>query len=230
MKSAWSLAVAAGFSMWFAGASNAQLIAGWTIPAAFPTNPPPSGTTYSVGEADSGAVTAGTNLFGVHASTATAWTSPAGNGSPRSFSSNNWAIGDYYQADFSTTGYSNIVLSWDQTRSSTGPQFFDLMYSIDGGSNWVTLLAGYEVLQSGGGGAPGTWSSTTYNPIYTSFWTFGAELDNQATVSIRFMAASAAGGVSGSGRIDNVFIESIPAPGAIALLGLAGFASRRRRG
>lgn len=232
MKSLWSLAVAAGMSMAFAAAASAQLIAGWTIDTGLPTGTGlPIQSSYTYGAAESGALagSASTSLFGVHANPETAWTSPAGNGSQYSLSSNRWASGDYYQIDLSTSGFSNIAVSWDQARSSTGPQFFDLMYSTDGGANWVTALAGYEVLRSGGGGAPGTWSSSTYDPQYTSTFVFGAELDDQATLSIRFMAASAAGGTSGSGRIDNIFVESIPAPGAIAVLGLAGLASRRRR-
>ena len=233
MKSLWSLAVAAGMSMAFAAAASAQLIAGWTIDTGLPTGTGlPIQSSYTYGAAESGALagSASTSLFGVHANPQTAWTSPAGNGSQYSLSSNRWASGDYYQIDLSTSGFSNIAVSWDQARSSTGPQFFDLMYSTDGGANWVTALAGYEVLRSGGGGAPGTWSSSTYDPQYTSTFVFGAELDDQATLSIRFMAASEPSGISCSNRIDNIFVESIPAPGAIAVLGLAGLASRRRRG
>ena len=233
MKSLWSLAVAAGMSMAFAAAASAQLIAGWTIDTGLPTGTGlPIQSSYTYGAAESGALagSASTSLFGVHANPQTAWTSPAGNGSQYSLSSNRWASGDYYQIDLSTSGFSNIAVSWDQARSSTGPQFFDLMYSTDGGANWVTALAGYEVLRSGGGGAPGTWSSSTYDPQYTSTFVFGAELDDQATLSIRFMAASEPSGISGSNRIDNIFVESIPAPGAIAVLGLAGLASRRRLG
>ena len=233
MKSLWSLAVAACMSMAFAAAASAQLIAGWTIDTGLPTGTGlPIQSSYTYGAAESGALagSASTSLFGVHANPQTAWTSPAGNGSQYSLSSNRWASGDYYQIDLSTSGFSNIAVSWDQARSSTGPQFFDLMYSTDGGANWVTALAGYEVLRSGGGGAPGTLSSSTYDPQYTSTFVFGAELDDQATLSIRFMAASEPSGISGSNRIDNIFVESIPAPGAIAVLGLAGLASRRRRG
>jgi MYXO-CTERM domain-containing protein len=33
----------------------------------------------------------------------------------------------------------------------------------------------------------------------------------------------------GTARIDNVLVSGVPAPGAVALLGLAGLAARRRR-
>ena len=55
-----------------------------------------------------------------------------GNGSGKSFSSNNWAVDDYYQFSTSTLGYTSISVSWDQTRSSTGPSQFKIAYSTDG--------------------------------------------------------------------------------------------------
>ena len=69
---------------------------------------------------------------GVHASSATAWSSPVGNGSPHSFSANGWAVGDYYQFQVNLSIYTNVVLAWDQASSSTGPQDFVLQYSTDG--------------------------------------------------------------------------------------------------
>jgi MYXO-CTERM domain-containing protein len=91
-------------------------------------------------------------------------------------------------------------------------------------------VAAYTVLQSGGGGAPGTWSSSTYNALYTNSQALaGAEGASQ--LIIRFRATGAASGSSGSNRIDNVIIsgDAVPAPGAVALLAVAGLASRRRR-
>jgi hypothetical protein len=225
------LGVAALVASSIATSVSADLVVGWTIPTAFPTNPPPSGTFYSVGAADQGANAAGSSLSSTHAALATAYTSPAGNGSQFSFSSNNWAIGDYYEARFSTVGYTSLSVSWDQARSSTGPASFELIMSVDGGVTFTTVLASYTVLQSGGGGAPGTWSSVTYNPLYTLTQALDASADDAADVILRFRAISAAGGASGSNRIDNVFVNGtlIPAPGAIAVLGLAGLAGGRRR-
>jgi MYXO-CTERM domain-containing protein len=106
--------------------------------------------------------------------------------------------------------------------------------SIDGGANFTTLIESYPVLQSGGGGAPGTWSTSTYNPIYGYVVDLGINpainADGQTDVMIRFRNLSVPGGSSGSGRIDNIVVTGVvPAPGAVALLGLAGLASRRRR-
>ncbi|MEY3023253.1 MAG: hypothetical protein RJA16_79 [Planctomycetota bacterium] len=94
MKTVASLAVAASLSMAFAGAANAQLIAGWTINTGLPTGTGlPIQASYTYGAAEDGALagSASTSLFGVHANPETAWTSPAGNGSQYSFSSNRWA-------------------------------------------------------------------------------------------------------------------------------------------
>ena len=214
-----------------ATSASAALVAGWTITTAFPTGTGnvPTGVTYSVGAANDGLQTAGSVLRSVHSLAAATYTSPSGNGSQYAFSSNNWSIGDYYEARLSTLGYSDISISWDQCRSSTGPLTFELIMSTDGGLNFTTLLASYTVLQSGGGGAPATWSSTIYNPIYTLNQA-AAAADNQADVIFRFRSL-VAGAATGSNRIDNVMIYSgpIPAPGAIALLGVAGLAGLRRR-
>ena len=223
------VAVAAATAV--ATSASAAVVAGWTITTAFPTGAGnvPTGVTYTVGAANEGLQTTGSELRSVHSLAAATYTSPAGNGSQYAFSSNNWSTGDFYEARLSTLGYSDISISWDQTRSSTGPATFELVMSTDGGANFTTLLASYTVLQSGGGGAPGTWSSTTYNPIY-SLNQAAAAADNQANVIFRFrsLATTAA---AGSSRIDNVMIYSgpVPAPGAIALLGVAGLAGLRRR-
>jgi len=158
-------------------------------------------------------------------------TSPSGNGSQFSLSSNTWAIGDYYEVRLSTLGFTDINISWDQARSSTGPSSFSLIMSVDGGANFTTLLASYAVLQSGGGGAPGTWGASTPRQAIYTVSSAAAGAANQADVVFRMVSLVAAGGTSGSGRIDNISVEGvvIPAPGAVALLGLAGLAARRRR-
>ena len=230
-------AVAAAVSM-SSAAVGQSLIAGWTMPTAFPTGTGnvPTGTSYlppgpnGAGVADQGANITGSQLISVHALAAATYTSPAGNGSQYAFSSNNWSPGDYYQVTLSTLGFTGgISISWDQARSATGPAAFRLLMSTDGGSNF-TELTSYTVLQSGGGGAPGTWSSTTYNALYSNTFTVASAADNLAQVMFRFQNfESVASAAAGSSRIDNIFVNAIPAPGAVALLGLAGLAARRRR-
>lgn len=210
--------------------SAAAVVASWSITTAFPTGAGnvPTGQNYSVGAADAGDQTANSELRSFHTLAAATYTSPAGNGSQYSFSSNNWSIGDYYEARVSTSNYSNISVSWDQARSSTGPASFELIFSTNGGLSFTTV-ANYTVLQSGGGGAPGTWSSSTYNALYTSSQALaGAEDASQLLIRFRSLVGGAA---TGSNRIDNVVISGdlVPAPGAVALLAVAGLVSRRRR-
>src|SRR6266498_3525941 len=137
------------------------------------------------------------NAGGVHANASTAWSTPVGNGSAESFSSNNWAVGDYYQFAVSTSNLTGIQASWDQTRSSTGPSTFKLAYSTDGttftdfGSPYVISVV--------------TWSSTT--PVTTSSFAFDLStitaIDNQATVFFRLINTVVPGGSTGTNRVDN---------------------------
>ena len=225
--------------------ASADLVVGWTIPNAFPSGAGnvPTGTFYTVGAGDQGAATAGTSLSSTHqlassGANATSYTSPAGNGSTYAFSSNVWKAGDYYQAAFSGTGYSGLSFSWDFTRSATGPATWEVIMSVDGGTNWTTLLANYvPIVNAASPSGAGTWSTTTYIAAYTSVLQLGATADNAASILVRVKAT--VDPVNGTGtyqpggtaRIDNVFINgtAAPAPGAVALLGVAGLAARRRR-
>lgn len=229
MKSIVSL-TAGAIAVALVSSADGAMIAGWSITTAFPTGTGnvPTGNTYSVGAADQGDQTAGSSLSSYHLLAAATYTSPAGNGSQYAFSSNNWSVGDYYEARVSTSNYSNISVSWDQARSSTGPASFELIFSVDGGTSWTTVAA-YTVLQSGGGGAPGTWTSTTYNALYSSSQALAGAGDASLLI-VRFRS-TVAGASTGSNRIDNVVISGdvVPAPGAVALLAVAGLVSRRRR-
>ena len=225
--------------------ASADLVVGWTIPNAFPSGAGnvPTGTFYTVGAGDQGAATAGTSLSSTHqlassGANATSYTSPAGNGSTYAFSSNVWKAGDYYQAAFSGTGYSGLSFSWDFTRSSTGPATWTVIMSLDGGTNWTTLIATYTpIINSAAPTGAGAWTSTAYNAAYTSSIALGAAADNAASILVRVQATvdpvngTGTYQAGGTARIDNVFINgtAAPAPGAVALLGVAGLAARRRR-
>jgi len=225
--------------------ASAELVVGWTIPTAFPSGAGnvPTGTFYTVGAGDQGAATVGTSLSSTHqlASSGlnpTSYTSPAGNGSTYAFSSNVWKAGDYYQAAFSGTGYTNLSFSWDFTRSTTGPATWTVIMSLDGGSNWSTLLATYTpIINSASPTGAGAWTSSTYNAAYSSNIALGAIADNAGSILVRVQATvdsvngSGAYQAGGTARIDNVFINgtAVPAPGAIALLGVAGLVGLRRR-
>ena len=207
--------------------ASAAVIASWSMATAVPSAV--TGTSYNYGVADSGELTSGTMLSSGHAASATTYSSPAGNGSTYAFSSNNWAIGDYYQVSVSTIGYSGVSISWDQTRSSTGPATFDAVMSIDGGANWTTILAEYSVVPAGLATTNTTnWNSTTSQAAFTLTAVAGAAADEQANVLFR-LRSTVTTTAAGTNRIDNFIVSTVPAPGAIALLGLAGLIGRRRR-
>lgn len=268
-------AVAGAVVAGVATTASADLIAGWTIPTAFPTgtgnvptglsyqaplavnpdgtfnaNPNAGGTQWDpalAGRADIGAraLQAGFSLSSHHqlassGTTPTSYTSPAGNGSAYSFSSNVWKAGDYYQVAFSTTGYTNSSFSWDMTRSSTGPATWEIIMSLDGGSSWSTLIASYAPIVAGSTGSNTTnWSSATNQAAFTTSVSLGALASNASSVTIRIRAlvdsvnSTGAFQAGGTARIDNILVNGdlIPAPGAIALLAVAGLTggARRRR-
>ena len=231
MKSLSSLLIASAVIA-TASAASADVIAGWSMPTAVAAAT--TGTNYTYGAADLGALTSGTSLSGFHTASATTWSSPAGNGSDYSLSCNNWTTGDYFQVSMATTGYSDISVSWDQTRSGTGPASFSLTMSTDGGANFTTLLATYNVVQAGlAGTGTSSWSPTgSYQTGFTTTTIVGISAANKGNILLRFNSLStpAAGGTN---RIDNISVTGavvpVPTPGAIALIGLAGLVARRRR-
>ncbi len=228
-------ALAAGVAG-LAASANADIVANWTFDANLPgTWTSTVGTTAtSTGPfaAEAGANAATSFASGVHAA-AGLFTAPTGNGTAKSYGANTWAIGDYWQFTTSTTGYSGISIQWDQTSSNTGPRDFKLSYSTDG-STFTDLGGTRTVLANASPNTP--WSSGSYNAAYTFTAAAPAGLDNQATVYFRLRmtsTASANGSTvagSGSNRVDSVIISgAVPAPGAMALLGLGGLIAGRRR-
>ena len=218
MKSLSSLLIASAVIA-TASAASADVIAGWSMPTAVT---PSTAATYSYGAANLGALLSGSMLSGTHSSASTAWSSPAGNGSTYALSSNAWNVGDYYQISLATTGYSAVSVAWEQTRSSTGPAGFEAVLSVDGGTTFSSL-GSYTVNQV-------SWSATV--PVTTSsFGYLASAADNQIGIIIRFKVVTAGTSTTtGTNRIDNIVVSGvIPAPGAVALIGLAGLVSRRRR-
>ena len=209
--------------------ASADLVAGWSMTTVVPAST--TGVAFNYGAADAGSNAAGSMLSGSHVAAVTTWSSPSGNGSTYSLSSNTWTIGDFYQVSFNTLGSTSNSISWDQTRSGTGPSTFNALMSVDGGASWTTILAGYAVVQAGFPQTGTTvWTRLTNQPgFFTQTVALGAGADNQASVLVRF-ATTVTTPVAGTNRVDNINVtNTVPAPGAIALLGLAGFVARRRR-
>ena len=172
---------------------------------------------------------------GVHASSSAVWSTPAGNGSTKSFSVNNWTVGDYFQFRTSSSGYTGITLGWDQTGSSTGPTNFSLLYSTDSGVNF-TQFATYAVVKSytfsdGTTGSSWTSAKTATNTSFSYDFSSITGLDNHSNIVFRLAqlnnitTGASTVATAGTGRIDNVIITaSVPEPSSGALLVLGGMA------
>lgn len=221
----WSTALLAGLAL--SAAAHAEVTTKWDFDSV--TAPSANTTTFANIAASTGTGFASI----VHAANST-YSTPAGNGSAKSVSSTNWKVGDYYQFSFSTVGYRDLIVTFDQTSSGTGPKDFKLSYSTDGVS--FVDFASYAL-------ANVSWSAGTYRPASTVSMDLSgkSELDNLASVFIRLTNSSTAslnGGTVASGgtsRLDNftVNVSPVPEPGTTAMLlaGLAavGFVARRRR-
>lgn len=206
----------------FASTAAATDLALWTFESSVPLGPGP----YT---AEAG-VNAGTS--NASSNSAGTFSNPVGNGSFESFSSNGWDVGDYYEFTTSTSGYTNIVLSFDQTSSNTGPRDFTVFYSVDGGG---FLSAGTYAVLANAAPNPVWTSGGARNALYTSTFNIPGS-DNAASLVIRLTQSttvSANGGVvasTGTSRVDNVLIEGIvPTPGTFGLLSIAGVVATRRR-
>ena len=189
--------------------ASASTIAAWT----FETSQP---SVSNATDAGPFAAEVGTgSASGHHASANTDYSSPAGNGSAHSFSSNTWAVGDYYQFQTSAADFTDLTLTFDQTRSSTGPASFNLQYSTDGAA--YTTLAPFSPYAV----AATTWD--TSNAMAASKYTVDLSvipaLNHSATVFFRLTAAGDPSSAAGTVRVDNVSVEgtAVPEPAAVGI-------------
>jgi MYXO-CTERM domain-containing protein len=109
---------------------------------------------------------------------------------------------------------------------------FDLKMSVDGGANFTTVNAGYFILAAGASGSgTGAWSTTTNQSGFTTTTIAGSSAADKASVIFRFVNTSTVSSAGGTSRIDNILVTGnvVPAPGALALLGVAGLVGSRRR-
>jgi hypothetical protein len=106
------------------------------------------------------------------------------------------------------------------------PLAYGGMLQCGGFSNLQTAPANRYGWGTGASSAPGTTMNTTVN-----FINGGVNMSANPTMSVWIGNGYGAAGTSGTwtGTITLIGVNAVPAPGAIALLGLAGLVGRRRR-
>lgn len=133
----------------------------------------------------------------------------------------------------STAGYENITITWNERHSNTSANTVSVQVTTDG-TNWSEVqLFTFTPAASGTGD---TW--------YSRSVTLSSAVANSAAFGFRVLAAfdptagtylasrsTSTYGTSSTLRFDDVTISGdlIPAPGAVALLGVAGLIGSRRR-
>jgi len=137
----------------------------------------------------------------------------------------------------STENWDKIVVQWDQRHSNTASRYVQFLYTLDGGATWTNDGI------AGGGVFVGDSGDTWFNNRTVDLTNIAGAANN-ANFGFRIVATfdPTGGGyvasnptstyaASGTWRFDMVEVSGnfIPAPGALALLGLAGLTARRRR-
>jgi hypothetical protein len=227
-------------SLFVAQIASADTIALWTFETPASTNNI-IGAGFTVGSTQSGVsadVGSGVaNAF--HANAATVWSIPAGNGSAHSWSATAWSQNDYFQFNTSTLGYSAVTVSFDMTRSGTGPggnpaanPNFELFADVGAG---FVAVGSFNVLTNGGASGLPAWNSATGNAGYSFSFNPGGLWDNSTTANFEIQDLAATGSTAGTARIDNFLVAGTPVPepsvAALAVFGLAslGLINRRRK-
>lgn len=193
------LAVAAVLVSSLAPVSAQTTLAKWTFETTAPTTAGPLAPEEGSGSATS--------------NTGGAFSSPAGWGSAKSWLSNGWAAGEYFQFQTSSTGQVGITVSWQQAGSNTGPKNFRLEYSTDGTA--FTAHQAYVVNFS-------TWNATVTPAAdqYTYDLSAVTALNNKAAIYFRLtvvdtvpIGATSTFGSGGTGRVDNFTVVAAPPAG-----------------
>jgi MYXO-CTERM domain-containing protein len=199
----------AGAVLWLSAAAHGSVIAAWNMNGINPSLDPFVAASTGKGLLDVGglgsaaSVLAGTTLgaqTGEIAGDCLAAIGTAANATSMRF-------------DFQTVGYRDLTVSFATRRSATGAAMNRLEYWA--GFTWVTALE---------------FASNATNWELVTIDLSSVSGLNDSSVSMRFVIDGATGS-TGSLRVDNFSVSgnAVPAPGALALVGLAGCAARRRR-
>jgi hypothetical protein len=164
--------------------------------------------------ADIGSLTTGSKFTGFHSSNSTVWSCGfggiVGNSSSKSLHATNWSVGDYFQFQLSTTYYDSLLLTVEQTSSSTGPRDFKLQYSLD--STSYTDITTYQVPYFLPSASPYAWSSISYQSQSAFSFDLSSltQIHNQSLVYFRLVNTTTTallGGTvqtTGTSRVDNI--------------------------
>jgi hypothetical protein len=133
----------------------------------------------------------------------------------------------------STAGYDSITLTWNERHSNTSANTVAVFASVDG-TNWTEVQVFTFTPAASGTGDTWYQRSVSLDASYANAANFGFRVlaafnpGSSGYLASRSTSTYAAGGTL---RFDDVTISGnlVPAPGAAALLGLAGLISRRRR-
>lgn len=226
-----SLLIAVAASAVVSSVATADIVTQWN----FNDNQPSTGGTLTP--------STGTGTASAVGAVTTSFVSGSGSSDPAAAGDNDaWSTATYaaqgtgsgtrgVRFDVSTVGYSSISISFDQRNSNTGSQWWAFEYSLDGST--FNAFGAYQI------NAGSAW----FNGI-TFDLSSVAGADNNALFAIRMVAIFAPGsggytasnptsnyGTSGTARFDMVTVNGtlVPAPGALALLGVAGLVGGRRR-
>ena len=138
--------------------------------------------------------------------------------SGNSISQNAWnGDASYFQFTLDSTGYQNIIVSWAENSSGTGPHNAKLQYSTTGVGGTFTDFATFA--------APN--NSANVQDLSSI-----AALNNNSTVAFRIVGLGTTSN-AGTMKIDNLAVDAvvIPEPSTVFLVGmsLAGLLAIRRR-
>lgn len=133
----------------------------------------------------------------------------------------------------STAGYDSITLSWNERHSNTSANTVAVFATTDG-TNWTEVQVFTFTPAATGTGDVWYQRSVTLSSTYANAANFGFRvLAAFSPGSSGYLASRSTStyGASGTLRFDDVTINGnlVPAPGTVALVGLAGLVARRRR-
>lgn len=133
----------------------------------------------------------------------------------------------------STAGYDSITLAWNERHSNTSANTVAVFATTDG-TNWTEVQVFTFTPAATGTGDTWFQRSVTLSAAYASAANFGFRVlaaFNPGGSTYLASRSTSTYATTGTLRFDDVTISGnlVPAPGAAALVGLAGLIARRRR-